>query len=87
MDNDERELTSGDRVVAFRGNLWSRGKAAELCWEPATIVRRYGALISKVTPWRYPDLCDLVFDSDNEESRAHFTSSLKSSNPFSQEQP
>lgn len=71
-------ILPGQRAIVFDGMAWNRGKPAQECHLPATIVCNYGRLPSKIIPWHYDDLVDVVFDHNpNEVSKSHFTSGIQ----------
>jgi hypothetical protein len=80
MDNVDLPIMPGDRVQAFDWTLFKNDHDTPLSvtMKPATVVRRYGRLPTRLSPWNYPDLVDVVFDHRPErESQGHFTDCVR----------
>lgn len=78
------EIMPGDRVRVFDHRLFKDDVSTPLSHtvRQATVVCRYGKVVfypaCMEKPWRYPDLCDVVFDHrPNEVSKGHFTYGVK----------
>ncbi len=83
MDNDDRQIMPGDRVLVYDSLLFKNDDdtPVSFCMKPATVVCRYGRiketyLCGDYSLGPYLDLCDVEFDHRG-LSKAHFTSSIE----------
>ena len=77
-----KEIMPGDRVLVFDSRLYIDDVKTpiEHTMRQATVVCRYGCYgyHGEHTRWRYPDLCDVVFDHRPESvSKGHFTDGIR----------
>lgn len=84
MNNDNRPIMEGTRVLVFDNRLYKNDLVTPLTMtmKEATVVCRYGRPITKysddLTLGPYPDLVDVVFDHrPNEISKGHFTNGVE----------
>jgi hypothetical protein len=72
------ECPEGTRVKVFNARVYRDDKSTPLSitMQLGTVVRRYGYW-NWNHRWTYPDMVDVLFDSDPVVSRGHFTDGVE----------
>jgi hypothetical protein len=78
MQNDDRNILPGNRVLAFDTSLYVDDKKTPLSFtmREGTVLCRYGCRSTYNTNWTYPDMVDVLFDWSQKVSKGHFTTGV-----------